>query len=176
MELRRPVMSEEEAQAAMTVLRAVADRRILVDHDADKVRGAIEAIDTTPTFQGDKVTRDPGAKQLGKFARKSETSRQAALVNYPRSGSQREQILLAMARRIELGRTREELATELRLPDNSVRPRVRELIDGGWIRVRTIDGDPVTRSTALGNRSEVLELTADGARKVAARQPKAVPA
>jgi Helix-turn-helix domain len=175
MRLRRPVMSEEEAQAAMTVLRAVADQRILVEHDADKVRGAIEAIDTTPVFDGDKVERDPSSKQMGKFARGSETSRKAALANYPRAGSQRARILEHVLASGGAGRTREELEDRLGLTGNTVRPRVRELIDGGWLRVRKDGGTPVTRRTTLGNASEVLEAT-ERAAKHARRAREAVPA
>jgi hypothetical protein len=158
MKLRRPVMGDEEAAAVITVLRAVRGQRLLVDHDDRLIGAALEALEVAPVEDGDKVAVRPGGSELGPFARQSETSRRAALRNYPRSGSQRERVLAALAASTSL--TREELATELRLPDNSVRPRVRELLDGEWIQVaKTTGGVERTRKTALGNDSEVLELT-----------------
>lgn len=79
---------------------------------------------------------DVDAKSLGPFARDSETSRQAALANYPRQGTQRWLILRYLFDRQEEGRpgcTREELAIELGMSPDAVRPRVVELRRGGWI-------------------------------------------
>lgn len=169
MKLRRPVMGEEEAQAVITVLRAVRAKRVLVDHDDRLIGAALEALEVAPVEDGDKVAIRPGESQMGPFARKSESSRRAALRNYPRAGSQRERILLALLGRGVDGLTREELATDLRMPDNSVRPRVRELLDGEWITLaKTSSGDEVLRKTALGNDSEVL-LPTSKARTYAAR-------
>lgn len=161
MKLRRVVMGDEEAQAAITVLRAVRDQRILVDADQDKLLHAIEAIDVSPAVDGDKTELDPRVRQLGKFARKSETSRQGALANYPRSGSQRDRVLHRVIDSGEQGLTREELEQVTGLRGNTVRPRVRELIDGGWIRARAADDGAVAlrRKTAMGNWSEVLVAT-----------------
>lgn len=113
---------------------------------------------------------DPDERQLGPFVRDSETSRQAALANYPRAGSQRRLILDAFAtgKGRAHGFTREELARWTGLPDNSIRPRVGELIAGGWIGQGSKDGAPATRPTALGNDSEVLMLTAAGLARIEA--------
>lgn len=116
------------------------------------------------------VLADPGERQLGPFVRDSETSRQAALANYPRQGSQRRRILDAFAtgKGRTHGFTREELARWTGLPDNSIRPRVGELIAGGWIGQGSKDGAPATRQTRLGNDSEVLMLTPAGLARIEA--------
>jgi hypothetical protein len=173
--LKRPVMGVEEAEAAVLGLKALVKLNMVAQQDEDKLRHVIEAIETAPVLDGDKVEVDVAARKLGPFAAKSETSRQAALVNYPKSGTQRARILRTIVQGAD-GRTREELASLLGLPDNSVRPRVRELIDGGWIVVHVRDGEAVTRKTALGNQSEVLIPTAKArARAGAAARTSAAP-
>jgi hypothetical protein len=126
-------------------------RRLIDDHfktDTDVLPAA---------FDGQAVTvlSDPADKQLGPFARQSETSRLAALQAYPKQGSQRWWILAALA---FAPSTREELEGRTGLPANSIRPRVRELIDGGWVVVTQ-----ERRKTKAGNESEVLRV-ADGAK------------
>lgn len=71
------------------------------------------------------------ANELGPFSSESETSRGAALLNYPRSGTQRWKVLTAIVS--SGGRTRDQLSEELHLPDSSVDARVWELKKGGWI-------------------------------------------
>lgn len=110
---------------------------------------------------------DPDEKALGPFVRDSETSRQAALAAYPRQGSQRWTILQYLFDREEEGRpgcTREELAKDLGMSPDSVRPRCVELRRGGWICAvasgcGVADTDE-TRTTEHGNEAEVLVLTA----------------
>lgn len=92
--------------------------------------------------------------QLGPFQAHSDTSRKAALDNYPRQGSQRWRVLEALELRRERGGTRDELAEELSLPPNSVRPRLVELMQGGWVT-----GTDRTRPTATGSEAEVLVVT-----------------
>lgn len=69
---------------------------------------------------------DPAPGDLGPFARDSETSRQAAIENYPRAGTQRQRVLDEVHRRGEKGATRDELAVELKLPLATICPRVWE--------------------------------------------------
>lgn len=95
---------------------------------------------------------NPGESKLGPFARDSATSRKAALDAYPRQGSQRSRIIGSLA--MEGGATREELAIRLALSENTIRPRVRELIDGGWI-----EESDHTRPTTRGSDATILELT-----------------
>lgn len=94
------------------------------------------------------------SQNLGPFSAESETSRLAALANYPHSGSQRHRILVEIVRSGLTGRTREELSEKLGLSGNSVRPRVKELLEGDWLEV----GIGV-RKTPMGNDSEVLVAT-----------------
>jgi hypothetical protein len=97
----------------------------------------------------DKVQRDL-AGLVSK--RHGETARKAALEVRPCTGTQRDRIL----RTIDLsgwhGITRDELADRLSMSPNTVRPRVKELLDGGHIKV-ALD---YTRKSNLGRDSEVL--------------------
>lgn len=62
-----------------------------------------------------------------------ETARHAAEAVRPRSGTQRLLVLGFIEASGEGGCTRECIADGLGLPDNSVRPRVKELLDDHWI-------------------------------------------
>ena len=71
--------------------------------------------------------------KIGKYTRKSLTSRQMALVATPKTGTQRRRVYDFI---YYGGRTtREEIAQTLRMPENSVRPRIAELMEGGWVKV-----------------------------------------
>lgn len=109
---------------------------------------------------------DPEQHELGPFQAGSETSRQAALDNYPRAGTQRWRILQDLRRVGTSGRTRQELAHLLDLSENTIRPRIVELMEGGWVNARTEDGPDggrlVTRKTKDGSLAEVLVLTERG--------------
>lgn len=98
---------------------------------------------------------------LGPFSKDSETSRQAALQNYPKSGTQRHKVLVAIGRSGAYGRTRDELASELGLPDSGTDARVWELLRGGFVRE---DGDR-TRETQAKAQASVLVLTDKGIRE-----------
>jgi hypothetical protein len=80
---------------------------------------------------------DPDEKQLGSFARESETSRQAALAAYPRQGTHWAEILAVLAKCDAGGATRQELARLLALYENTVRPRVVELMGAAGSRSRS---------------------------------------
>lgn len=121
---------------------------------------------------------DPDERQLGPFVRDSDTSRRAALEAYPRQGTQRWKILDALWLRYRNGRhgaTRDELASELRMSPNAVRPRVVELGRGGWIggAGETDSADALhadeTRLTASRRDAEVLVLTTAGIERMEAR-------
>lgn len=106
----------------------------------------------------DPVLSDLDEKVLGPFARDSETSRQASIKAYPKQGTQRWRIVEYLNRRPKVGKgsgaTRNELAYVLDLTENSIRPRVKELLEGGWI----IATDR-TRQTDMACDAEVLVLT-----------------
>lgn len=97
---------------------------------------------------------DPSVPAEGPSPRGKATSKKAALDNWPRSGSQREKILNLLTvygdyRRT--GLTREEIGLKLGMFGDTVRPRVLELIQGGWL----IETEH-TRLTRKGNDSVVL--------------------
>lgn len=93
---------------------------------------------------------DPTANRLGHWARGApSTSRQAALRNYPRSGTQRGRILQWIQKRGDAGATVDEVETAAQWPHQTVSARVNELMHGGWIidsgrRRRTRNGAPAT--------------------------------
>lgn len=89
---------------------------------------------------------------LGPFVSTSETSRRAALQAYPKQGTQRARIVAYFERlhrnaerqhplprdvhafELDAGAQRDAIARALDLSPNAVRPRVVELIGGGWLR------------------------------------------
>lgn len=119
----------------------------------------------------DAAPAEADQSQLGPFVRDSETSRQAAIDNYPRKGGQRHTILTVFAAQIPMGNpepdgslvylgyTRDELERITSLSGNAVRPRVKELLDGGYLE-ETED----TRPTRTGSEATVLQITSDGRR------------
>lgn len=131
-----------------------ADWRLALaaDLEGESVLGNAAVIEEV-SFEVDAVKlSEPGTPALGPFVRDSSTSRRAALDNYPRQGSQRWRII-----RVLFGRgpgTRDWIAHELGLTNQSVTPRVLELVRGGW--VRETDREAETRS---GSMATVVELT-----------------
>jgi hypothetical protein len=94
--------------------------------------------------------------RLGPFQRHSESSRKAASDNYPRSGSQRERILKLL---LEQPRTREELELAAQLRGSSVRPRIVELMEAGWVQELRDHNGLVERATTSGSMAVVLCAT-----------------
>lgn len=73
----------------------------------------------------------------------TDTSRQASWSQLPRSGTQRRRVLEALT---DFPRSDEEIAKDMRISQNSARPRRHELVCGGWVedtgtRVTTADGE-----------------------------------
>jgi hypothetical protein len=98
----------------------------------------------------------------------SPTSRAASLANLPRRGTQRWEVLeLFRLRQPGVGFTRDELVAETGWPPNVVTPRVKELVDGGWLVPLYVgDGQVKTRRTLAGQLAEVLILSAAGHRRL----------
>lgn len=113
-----------------------------------------EAVDA---HRGDVVSALCGVPQVGPYTRDSVTSKKAAYENMPRSGSQRWRVLRAIAMQGGSGATREEISRMTGLDGDSVRPRVWELMQGGWVMASA-----VTRKTNDGNEAEVLKVTLKG--------------
>lgn len=164
--LLAPVMGEQERDAAVIALRAMLKRGELIARDAHLVQGAVEAMQTAPGFQQHRTPEDAQhmravtGNRLGRFVRGSATSRKAALANYPRSGTQRMEVLHRVAREGDSGATRDELVKWIGRPSNVVTPRVKELVDGGWLESKLADdGMPSTRRTRAGSDAVVLVLT-----------------
>lgn len=108
---------------------------------------------------------DPTAPQLGKFgAGHPETSRRAAVLAYPRSGSQRAAILDAMAHRLSEGQpeglTAYEASAIIGRSPNQTATRMLELREQGWIRHNGQE-----RATTPGNTGLVHVFTDDGRRQ-----------
>jgi hypothetical protein len=99
-----------------------------------------------------------------------ETSGQAAVANYPRSGTQRAKVLVAIAfcsvldenlraRGFRFGATDDEIANAVGLVGNSVRPRRIELVRDGLV-----EDSGKRRSSNMGHPAVVWTLTEEGLR------------
>lgn len=119
------------------------------------VREAVEIIRLD--LLGETHEARAASNQLGPFNEK-ETSRHAALDNYPRSGSQRHRVLLSIA---TSSATRNELGRRLNLSTDSVRPRVWELMNGGFV-----EESGLTRITELKSQAAVLRVTQKGRKQI----------
>jgi hypothetical protein len=99
---------------------------------------------------------DPRANHPGKaFAGAPVTTREAALLVTPRSGTQRDRVLQSIV--TSGGLTDEEMQVRLSMSGDTQRPRRIELVEGGWVH----DGGQ-RRRTASGERAIVWELTEAG--------------
>jgi hypothetical protein len=91
----------------------------------------------------------------------ADTSRKAALHNYPRSGTQRHRILCRVVAAGARGMTRDEITNVLGMSQSSTHPRVLELIEGEWLK----ETDDV-RLTQTGAEAHVLVATLKGVEAV----------
>lgn len=107
-------------------------------------------------FKAEKAT-GVDTPSLGPYERSSGTSRQAAVDNFPRSGTQRARVLEFIAAAGPRGCTRDEVTAGLGLPDSSTDPRVWELLRGGFV-----EPTGETRETRAGSHADVLRATAKG--------------
>lgn len=97
---------------------------------------------------------DPTKNALGGFARESKTSLDAARLAYPRSGILRGKVLRMIALRHSAdGATSEELTALLNENPYSVKPRLTELRQGGWVEKHG------TRTGKSGAQIDVYVLT-----------------
>lgn len=124
-----------------------------------------EGPDTTaPRIAQSKVEEDYEANDLGGFTADSETSRNAAIFNYPRSGRQRHAILMAVFKAGPQGKTFDEVRNEQDI--YSADRRMSELVDGGWLE-RT----ERTRRTTHGADANVMVCSAKAVQEIQAREP-----
>jgi hypothetical protein len=94
------------------------------------------------------------------------TSRKAASAVAPRTGTQRHRVLEHVAWATNFdglnGTTRDELSSALAMTMNSVLPRTKELLDGGWV-----EETDRTRKTRNGHDAAVLVVTDKGRKALA---------
>lgn len=144
----------EVPAAAVDVLVAeLYGGRDLTDDQRAWVEAALgkAAVHLTPALS------DLGASEGTPYVKGSATSLSAARLAWPKQGDDRERIVRWLA--LTPG-TRDEVATGTGLSPNTVRPRTVELLQGGWVQVKTDrKGDPVKRKTPAGRAADVLELT-----------------
>jgi hypothetical protein len=122
------------------------------------VKGLLEALDEIGVQQGqpfvvchpDALGSPSDINKLPPFARESATSRRAASDNYPRAGSQKDQIMQALFA-ASGGLTTDELERLLDLPHQSCSARVYELVNDEWA-YRT----GKERRTRAGSDAEVI--------------------
>lgn len=102
-----------------------------------------------------------------KFAKASKTSREAAIENWPKRETQKSAILRWLRANKDYGLTRPQLARYTDLSGDSVRPRVRELIEEGLV-----EETERTRKTASGSEASVLVATGAEPRPVERKQTR----
>lgn len=100
----------------------------------------------------------PGRAGVSVSAYSPPTSRAAAVMAYPRSGTQRMRVLELLAARGTVGATDEEMQVRLGLGHNSQTPRRRELVLGGWVE----DGGSTRPTGSTGAQATVWVLTERG--------------
>jgi hypothetical protein len=148
-ELVQPVMGREESEAVQVVARAVLGKRILVEHDEDKLRGALEALEHAPIAGGAKGRPD-GDRPAGARGTDPHTSKAAAERIAPQAASNRGQILRFILSGGRSGRTNDEISRhypQMRGPWK----RVSELAREGWI----VALPGITRSGSSGMEQQV---------------------
>lgn len=145
----------------MTVISVGPVQIDIADNDsqtAERVRSYLEdAIDASiEELQDDgyeiSLVKPEDDQPVGVRSDDPDTSKQAALEAYPRSGKQRHKALLAIARARDRGLTYEQVEEATGI--NSVWKRLSELKDGGWI---TIDGTRKIQKT--GSNGFVYKIT-----------------
>lgn len=119
---------------------------------------------TAPTIAPSPIEDDYEADALGGFTADSETSRKAALGNYPKSGRQRHKILMAVFKSGQYGKTFDEIRNEENI--YAADRRMSELVDGGWLE-RT----ERTRMTSHGAEANVVICTPKAIEQIMVREP-----
>ena len=101
---------------------------------------------------------DPGRDTIGKFhgpqARAPSTEREAAILQYPNTGTKRRQVLDHIASCGEHGATDEEISIALGMRLYTAAPRRNELLNDGWV-----EESPLRRRTTTGTAAAVWVLT-----------------
>lgn len=92
--------------------------------------------------------------KLGGFVRDSETSRKAALDNFPRAKSQRRRVLEFTLYRRDVGCTADEAEAAIGLPPQSGSARMVELKQWGWV-----EPNGEQRPTRNGSMAAVMIAT-----------------
>lgn len=139
---------------------AAAMNKAGIDYGEEFVVAPIKALQGKLYDTGD----DPAGNALGAFSGSApDTSRKAALDNYPRSGTQRAKVLAKVVSSGLRGLTRDDLSAITDMPPNVATPRVKELVEGGWL-----EETDRTRTTRAGSEATVLIATAKAHQESAA--------
>lgn len=107
----------------------------------------------------DVVPHTNGDMNRLKFDKDSETSRSAAIYNYPRRDSQRKRILEAVITARQYGMTSDEAEEHLGLSHQTCSARMNDLREGGFITCQMVNGEKITRATRSGAEAEVMIAT-----------------
>lgn len=125
----------------------------------------VESEEPTPVGRNALFDSDPDANTLGGFTAESETSRKAALANYPKSGNQRHQILLLALKAGPHGITFQDARNSLGI--YGADRRISDLCEGGWLE-RT----ERTRETDQGEQASVVICTSKAVEWIKVRDPQ----
>lgn len=149
---RHRLVVECESDASPEAIRAAVAGLVTPHLAACTVRVQAEQLNLLDVIDVTLVTaNDEGPSHRGDPA----TSRIAARLNAPRSGTQRARVLLALAERAQ---TDYELERRLGLKHSSVGTRRGELVEGGFVEITD-----ETRLTDTGSPAAVWRVTAKGA-------------
>lgn len=172
-ELHSPVSADDAFRRVESLLRAGADVEQVVRlspevASAHVVRPTVVVDDgVDPNAPVALAESDFEQAQLGPFVRDSETSREAAIQNYPRRGTQLRTVFEAVVAAGIRGRTRDELHAELvgtgkGIAEGALDARVWELgpRKAGWL---VPNGEK--RPTPTGAMAEVLVVSPLGWRR-----------
>lgn len=141
-------ISPEQIEAICALLRKW-DHDISEETEEDLI-GEFDVVEGGGGLEDDPTRNEMGGVRGGD----PDTSKKAAKIVYPRTGSQRHLALMAVAICGNSGAIADDVSRLTKIPWRSITPRLGELKRAGWI---TPDGR--TRVGEMGAQQEVIVLT-----------------
>lgn len=119
------------------------------------VLAAVEDVLTAAQVNYHVEDQDPTVNAPGAFRRTDpSTSKRAAGEQFPRSGSQRYRVLMAIINAGWQGATATQIEEKTGIPFRSLTPRIGELKRGGWVKAAGF-----TRTGSMGAQQEAVIVT-----------------
>lgn len=151
-----------EAEAARVDLDALEREHVLAEEAARRAKQLAaedgDHAEDIPDPPAQMTLSDPDAVAPGQWHRPDagapDTEREAAIGQYPKSGTDRRRVLDQLAACGDDGATDEELSVALSMRLYTAAPRRNELVDGGWV-----EDTGRRRPTTTGSLATVWALT-----------------